>query len=135
MPSIWIFGNLILSASEAHTALTHVALIPRDIDGPVFPAPWAARAFAMAVALNERGVFAWSEWSETLGPHVARATADDPADPEAYWQAWLSALEDILSRKDVGSRADLLELKHAWRDAAEHTPHGQPIELPGRPVE
>jgi nitrile hydratase accessory protein len=122
-----------LSASEGRIALTQVASIPRDVDGPVFPAPWAARAFAMAVALNERGVFAWSEWSDTLSPHVAKATAHDPANPEAYWRAWLAALEDILGRKHVASRAALLDLKHAWREAAEHTPHGQPIELPGSP--
>jgi nitrile hydratase accessory protein len=122
-----------LSASEARAALQHVPSIPRDIDSPVFPAPWAARAFAMAVALNERGVFAWSEWSEVLGPQVAKATAHDPSDAEAYWQAWLAALEEILGRKSVASAAALLDLKEAWREAAEHTPHGQPIELPGSP--
>jgi nitrile hydratase accessory protein len=124
-----------LSASEAREALTVIGSIPRDVDGPVFPAPWAARAFAMAVALNERGLFTWSEWSETLGPQVARATAADAADPEVYWQAWLAALEEILGRKQVASYAALLELKHAWHEAAEHTPHGQPIELPGMPDE
>lgn len=124
-----------MSASEAQGALAAIGTIPRDVDGPVFPAPWAARAFAMAVALNERGLFTWSEWSETLGPEVARATATNAADPEAYWQAWLAALEEILGRKEVAARADLLDLKDAWREAAERTPHGQPIELPGRPDE
>ncbi len=110
-----------------------LAAIPRGVDGPVFPAPWAARAFAMAVALNERGIFTWGEWSETLGPQVARATAADAADAEAYWKAWLAALEDILGRKAVAAPADLLDLQEAWRLAAERTPHGQPIELPERP--
>jgi len=62
-----------LSGAEA---LEKVAPIPRESDGPVFPAPWAARAFAMAVAMHERGVFSWGEWSKTLGAHVAAATAD-----------------------------------------------------------
>jgi nitrile hydratase accessory protein len=119
-----------LSAPEAaRAALNGVVSIPRDSDGPVFPAPWAARAFALAVALNERGVFTWAEWSATLGPLVATATRDDPADPEAYWQAWLAALEDILGRKQVAGRSDLIDLREAWRHAAEATPHGQPIEL------
>jgi nitrile hydratase accessory protein len=122
-----------LSAPEAaRTALADVASIPRDVDGPVFPAPWAARAFALAVALNERGVFTWSEWSATLGSNVAVATRANPADPEAYWQAWLAALEEILGRKQVAGKADLLDLKEAWRHAAEATPHGQPIELADR---
>jgi nitrile hydratase accessory protein len=110
-------------------ALAGVASIPRDADGPVFPAPWATRAFALAVALNARGVFAWSEWSETLGPKVAAEAAADPADPEAYWRAWLSALEAMLERKAVASPAVLGDLKEAWREAAERTPHGQPIAL------
>ena len=118
-----------MNASEARAALDHVASIPRDVDGPVFPTPWAARAFALAVALNERGLFTWPEWSETLGPKVAIATARRESDPEAYWEAWLAALEDILGRKSVADRGDLLELKDAWRRAAEATPHGQPIEL------
>jgi nitrile hydratase accessory protein len=118
-----------LSATEARSALDQVASIPRDVDGPVFPTPWAARAFALAVALSERGLFTWSEWSETLGPRIAIATTGRESDPEAYWEAWLAALEDILGRKSVADRGDLLELKHAWRLATEATPHGEPIEL------
>jgi nitrile hydratase accessory protein len=121
-----------LSAPDASAALLGVASIPRDADGPVFPAPWAARAFALAVALNDRGVFAWSEWSEILGPKVAAETAADPADPEAYWRAWLAALEEILRRKKVAGASDLRDLKEAWREAAERTPHGQPITLARR---
>lgn len=119
-----------MSTPDAATAtLEEIASIPRDADGPVFPAPWAARAFTLAVALNERGVFAWSEWSKTLGQKVAAETAADPSDPEAYWRAWLAALEEILRMKQVAGASDLLDLKEAWREAAERTPHGRPIEL------
>jgi nitrile hydratase accessory protein len=109
--------------------LEAIAGIPRDNDGPVFPTPWAGRAFALAVALNERGVFTWSEWSEILGAKVADTTRGRADVVEAYWEAWLAALEDILGRKQVAAHADLLDLKEAWREAAERTPHGQPIEL------
>lgn len=121
-----------MSAPESEAsraALNSIESIPRDVDGPVFPTPWAARAFALAVALNERGVFTWSEWSEILGPKVATSTQENAADPEAYWKAWLAALEDILGRKKVAANSDLLDLKEDWREAAERTPHGQPIEL------
>ena len=33
--------------------------LPRDEDGPVFREPWEAQAFAMALALYERGLFTW----------------------------------------------------------------------------
>jgi hypothetical protein len=32
-------------------------------------------------------------------------------------------------RKGVALSAELHALKHAWREAAEATPHGRPIEL------
>jgi nitrile hydratase accessory protein len=119
-----------LSAPDASLAsLSGIESIPRDSDEPVFPTPWAARAFALAVAMNERGIFTWGEWSETLGPRVAIATRGRAGDAEAYWEAWLAALEDLLGRKQVAARGDLLDLKEAWREAAERTPHGQPIEL------
>ena len=41
--------------------------LPRDDDGPVFREPWEAQAFALAVALHERGVFTWPEWAQALG--------------------------------------------------------------------
>ncbi len=123
-----------MSTPDVATAaeLEGVASIPHDADGPVFPAPWAARAFALAVALNERGVFAWAEWSETLGAKVTAETVTDPADPEAYWRAWLAALEEILRAKQLAGASDLLDLQEAWREAAERTPHGRPIELAPR---
>ena len=111
-------------------ALAEVDSIPRDAGGPVFPAPWAARAFALAVALNERGLFAWREWADALGARIA--ASDASVDPEAYWRAWLSALEDMLARKRVADAAVLANLPDAWRRAAEATPHGEPIEFPQR---
>lgn len=109
--------------------MSEIPSIPRDADGPVFPAPWTARAFALTVALEERGIFSWSEWSEVLGPAVSRSIEADATNPETYWRAWLTTLETILAQKRVASRADLADLQEAWREAAEVTPHGEPIEL------
>ena len=49
--------------------------LPRDADGPVFHAPWQAEAFALAVALNARGVFSWTRWAAVLAEELARAEA------------------------------------------------------------
>lgn len=113
-------------------ALRAVSSIPRSEDGPVFPSPWAARAFALTLALQERGVFSWGEWAEVLGAAVAREAAEDPSDPEAYWRSWLAALEAVLASKRLAGAEDLADLKEAWRRAAEATPHGEAIELPPR---
>ena len=111
----------------AQSALAALASIPRDDDGPVFPAPWAARAFAFTLALYERSVFTWPQWAEALSTAIARG--QDDSDPETYWLCWLSALEALLAEKAVAAPEELAELQAAWREAALVTPHGEPIEL------
>ena len=41
---------------------------PHDADGPVFSEPWEAQAFALAVALHERGVFRQDVYEHQLAP-------------------------------------------------------------------
>ena len=104
--------------------------IPRDAQGPVFKAPWEAQAFAMAVALHERGAFSWKEWAATLAEVIAevkrRGEADDGSD---YYRHWLTALERIVARKGIVTEALLHHRRDEWDHAARNTPHGQPIEL------
>jgi len=72
--------------------------LPRDEGGPVFREPWEAQAFALAVALNERGLFTWSEWAAALGEEIKRAqAAGDPDLGNTYYRHWLVALERILA--------------------------------------
>ena len=97
---------------------------------PPFDEPWQAQAFAIAVALNERGLLDWREWTETLGPEIARGPEE--SGNEAYFLAWLSALEAILVTKRMAGEAEIAGLAAAWRAAARATPHGKPITLPGR---
>jgi nitrile hydratase accessory protein len=96
-------------------------------EAPPFDEPWQAQVFALAVSLNQRGFFDWSEWTRTLGAEIG--ARPDRAGNEAYFQAWLSALEKMLVAKGVASDAELSDLVDAWREAAEATPHGQPIVL------
>ncbi len=61
--------------SAARRATQDVPGIPRDAEGPVFREPWEAQAFAMALALHERGLFTWPEWAATLVASAAPASA------------------------------------------------------------
>lgn len=70
--------------------------IPRDRGEPVFREPWEARAFALAVALHERGLFTWSEWSEALAREIAGADDGTP-----FYAHWLAALEAISASKGM----------------------------------
>jgi nitrile hydratase accessory protein len=100
---------------------------PKD---PVFRAPWEAQAFAMAVALHERGAFTWKEWAAALAEVIAEAKArGEPDGGEDYYAHWLTALERIAERKSLLTREALDLRRHQWQDAARRTPHGKPIEL------
>ena len=99
-------------------------------EGPVFREPWEAQAFAMAVALRERGVFTWTEWAEALGAEIKRAqAAGDPDTGETYYRHWLATLEGLVTSKGVASLETLDRYRDAWNHAADRTPHGAPIEL------
>lgn len=104
--------------------------LPCDAEGPVFRAPWEAQAFAMALALHERGVFTWPEWAATLGAEIKRAqAAGDPDTGETYYHHWLATLERIVAAKGVTTSETLVRYRDAWDHAADRTPHGRPIEL------
>ena len=96
-------------------------------DAPPFDEPWQAQAFAMTVALSERGLFSWSEWTQTLGAELARRP--DAAGNEGYFLAWLAALESLIVARGLAGPDDLPALARAWLAAADATPHGTPIVL------
>ena len=95
------------------------------MDEPVFAAPWQADAFAMMVALHERGVFSWTEWAETLGAELK--SGDD------YYDCWLRALEKLVTKKGAATAREITDTAEAWHRAALATPHGQPILLENDP--
>lgn len=104
--------------------------LPQDEQGPVFRAPWEAQAFALALALHERGAFSWTEWATALSQAIRRAqAAGDPDTGDTYYRHWLDALETLVIGKGLADAERLHALEHAWEAAAERTPHGRPIEL------
>jgi nitrile hydratase accessory protein len=116
--------------AAAAQAASAVPGIPRDDDGPVFREPWEAQAFAMALALHERGLFTWNEWANVLADEIRRAQAGgDPDTGETYYRHWLATLERLVAEKGVASSGTLRRYRDAWDHAADRTPHGSPIEL------
>jgi nitrile hydratase accessory protein len=110
--------------------LDFITGIPRDENGPVFTAPWQAQAFAMALTLQQRGIFTWAEWADMLGAARA-ATAGAPDTGETYFRDWLATLEQMVTAKGLTDAAALTRTRDAWGRAAERTAHGAPIELGG----
>lgn len=103
-----------------------------DTDGPaapprsngelIFDEPWESRAFAMAVALAEAGVFTWPQFRTALVARISRWQASG-ADWH-YYRQWLGALEDVLgtsgavSSPHITARARALALRP---DGHDHT--------------
>jgi nitrile hydratase accessory protein len=119
-----------MAGASALEAAREVAGLPTDENGPVFREPWEAQAFAMTLALYERGLFTWPEWAATLADEIKRAqNAGDPDTGETYYAHWLNALERMVAAKGVASETTLHRYRDAWDHACDRTPHGQPIEL------
>src|SRR6201985_469313 len=99
-------GADVRDARAAAAARRAVQDIPCDAEGPVFREPWEAQAFAMALALHERGVFTWPQWAATLADEIKRAqAAGDPDTGEAYYHHWLNALERLVAENGVTDTA------------------------------
>ena len=120
-----------MSAPDSKQCMADISPgLPRDDDGPVFREPWEAQAFAMTLALQERGLFTLSEWSDALGAEIKRAQAGgDPDTGETYYHHWLATLEHMVAEKGTTSIQALTEHYKAWERAMHRTPHGKPIEL------
>jgi nitrile hydratase accessory protein len=104
--------------------------LPADGEAPVFAEPWEAHAFAMVLALYERGLFTWPEWAAALSEQIKAAQAAGDRDTgETYYRHWLVALEGLLAAKDVATPEALARYRCAWDAAAHRTRHGTPIEL------
>ncbi len=99
-------------------------------DAPAFGAPWEAEAFALAVLLNERGVFAWAEWTRALADEIHRPTTEG----RSYFQHWVAALERLVAEKKLADPVELAARRDAWDRATRATPHGQPILLQNDPL-
>jgi nitrile hydratase accessory protein len=117
-------------AQSVADATRSVPGIPCGVEGPVFKEPWEAQAFALAVSLQQKGLFSWGEWAGLLGEEIKKAQAAGDADTgETYYQHWLATLEHIVATKGLASTDALERTRHAWEHAAARTPHGTPIEL------
>jgi nitrile hydratase accessory protein len=67
--------------------------LPRQNGELVFAAPWEARAFGLAVALNEAGVYPWRDFSQGLAAETA--ALEQHGVQVSYYERWLETLEKL----------------------------------------
>ena len=94
-----------------------MTLLELDIEGPaapprsngelVFTAPWESRAFGLAMALHDGGLFEWEDFRQQLIAAVARAEAT--GGEFSYYCCWLEALQTLLDMEGLVDVASVEE--------------------------
>jgi nitrile hydratase accessory protein len=95
-----------------------VTLLQLDVEGPaapprsngelVFAAPWESRAFGLAMALHDGGLFEWESFRRQLIAAVARA--ESAGGEFSYYRCWLEALQTLLDSSGLVDSASVEEL-------------------------
>ena len=75
------------------SSMTGDAALPRRNGELVFEAPWEGRAFGLAVAMNERGVYDWTDFRDRLVEETAHD--EGHGHQTGYYERWLRALESL----------------------------------------
>lgn len=94
--------------------------VPRENGELQFEAPWEARAFGLAVALNEGGAFPWTDFSQMLSAVIAGAEAS--GEPSDYYEQWVQALEQLAIEKGLVFQQEV-DAKAAAVEAQNHHHH------------
>jgi len=94
--------------------------MPRKNGELLFEAPWEARAFGLAVALNEQGTYPWSDFSQGLAREIAAAEA--AGEGSSYYERWLATLEKLVITQGLATQDELdaMAIEQALRDDHEH---------------
>ncbi len=75
---------------------------PRRNGELVFQEPWEGRAFGLAVALRDQGLFPWEAFRTRLITAIAEADGHPVGEerPE-YYENWLAALQKLLVESGI----------------------------------
>ncbi|GLK68020.1 nitrile hydratase accessory protein [Hansschlegelia plantiphila] len=100
-------------------------LAPPTQQAAAFGQPWEAQAFAMTLALSERGVFTLEEFQQALIARIgAYETTASLAGDEDYYTRWIEALQDMLAARGVLPAGQIPDAEtDIVRDAASRKAH------------
>ena len=100
--------------------------LPRQNGELVFATPWEARAFGLAVALQESGLYEWREFSAALAAESAKAK--QAGHLSTYYERWLVSLEKLLAANGLVTPSELsdrMALHAVHDDHAGHDPENR----------
>ena len=90
---------------QGATTMGGDAALPRKNGALVFEAPWEGRAFGLAVAMNEDGVYEWRDFRDHLATEIADAEAGGTG--TTYYERWVASLETLVLEQGLVSREEL----------------------------
>ncbi len=77
----------------------------------VFSAPWEARAFALALAMSQSGLFSWEDFRANLIAEIGASDLvrerDGTAEHGEYYQHFLRALERTIAARGLLTPAEI----------------------------
>jgi len=79
--------------------------LPRSNGELVFESPWEGRAFGLAVALNEKGVYEWRAFRDQLVEEIAEH--ETAGMESSYYERWLESLEELVLARGLVTREEL----------------------------
>jgi nitrile hydratase accessory protein len=81
---------------------------PRRNGELVFQEPWEGRAFGLAVAMRDQGLFPWEAFRQRLIGAIAEADRGPAAEHRpGYYENWLVALERLLMDRGLVTAAEI----------------------------
>jgi nitrile hydratase accessory protein len=96
--------------------------LPRQNGELVFAAPWEARAFGLAVALNEAGVYAWRDFSHGLAAETA--ALEQHGVHASYYERWFETLAKLALAKGLVTPEELDARTAAYAFGVHHEHEG-----------
>jgi nitrile hydratase accessory protein len=90
---------------ERITNMDEAVALARSNGELLFESPWEARAFGLAVALNENGAYAWSDFSQGLAHQIA--SEESTASATTYYEHWLATLENLVIANGLVTPAEI----------------------------
>src|SRR4029453_5928679 len=110
-----------MAAADPHiAAIDEEVALPRKNGELVFEAPWEARAFGLAVALSEAGMYPWRDFSQGLAAETA--AVEQQGAPASYYERWLETLEKLAIARGLVS-LDELDARTAEYAFSAHDEH------------
>ena len=76
-----------------------------------FDEPWHLQLYAITIALLEKRIIDWKEWSDWLYAELAEQASIAAVDEEEdYYNCWRAALEKILRDRQLLSSSDIRKM-------------------------